>query len=258
MAGVPHLQELHDKFNDKGFELVAVSNEDVGKIQSGMIDGKSATFGVVRADIGSIYESRGIPHSWVLDAEGKCIYKGHPSGVTNELVEGWVANLAPTKVDKELHKDLKGAVKSFDKGEIGKAQAETQKVADAAEDEAVKADAEHLQGLIKRHIDLYEGKMAKAKESGDLVALGKTLEKASEAFKGSELGDKWADELKELEKSDEYKDTTKAADELDKIRDKLEDMRPSSARKKLEKIAEKYPNTPAGKEAAELAKRFPD
>ena len=37
---------------------------------------------------------------------------------------------------------------------------------------------------------------------------------------------------------------------------KLEDMRPSSARKKLEKIAEKYPDTPAGKEAAELAKRY--
>ena len=131
MAGVPHLQELHDKFNDKGFEIVAVSNEDVGKIQTGLIDAKKVTYGVVRADIGSVYESRGIPHSWVLDAEGKCIYKGHPSGVKAEMVEEWVANLAPTKVGKELHKDLKGAVKSFEKGEIGKAQADVKEVAGA-------------------------------------------------------------------------------------------------------------------------------
>ncbi|MBZ0136558.1 MAG: hypothetical protein K8I27_09315 [Planctomycetes bacterium] len=258
MSGVPHLQELHDKFNSKGFELVAVSSEDAGKIQSGLIDAKKVTYGVVRADISGTYETRGIPHSWVLDAEGKCIYKGHPSGVTAEKVAEWVANLAPTTVDKELHKDLKGAVKSFEKGEMGKSQAEISKAVEGTEDEAVKADAEYLQGLIKKHIDLYEAKMAKAEESGDLVTLGKTLTEASAAFKGSELGDKWAGELKELEKSDEYKDTVKAQDELDKIKDKLEDMRPSSARSKLEKIAEKYPNTPAGKEAAELAKRYPD
>lgn len=258
MAGVPHLQELHDEFNSKGFELVAVSNEDIGKIQSGLIDAKKVTYGVVRADVGSIYENRGIPHSWVLDADGKCIYKGHPSGVTAEKVREWVADLAPTKVDKELHKDLRSAVKAFDKGEIGKAQVEANEAEAAAEDEAAKADAEYLLKLVDKHVKLYEGKMAKAKETGDLVALGKTLTEASEAFKGSELGDKWEGELKELEKSDDYKNTVKAAEDLDKIRDKLEDMRPSSARKKLEKIAEKYPDTPAGKEAAELAKRFED
>ena len=258
MRGVPHLQELHDEFNSKGFEIVAVSNEDVGKIQSGLVDAKSVTYGVVRADIGSIYETRGIPHSWVLDADGKCIYKGHPSGVTAEKVTEWVADLAPTKVDKELHKDLRAAVKAFDKGEIGKAQAEAKEAAAATDDQTVKADAEYLQKLVDKHVKLYESKMAKAKETGDLATLGKTLEEGSEAFKGSELGDKWKGELKELEKSDEYKDTVDAQEELEKIKGKLEDMRPSSARKKLEKIAEKYPNTPAGKEAAELAKRYED
>lgn len=256
MKGVPHLQELHDKFNARGFEIVAVSNEDAGKIQSGLVDAKKVTYGVVKADIGAVYESRGIPHSWVLDAEGKCIYKGHPNGVTAELVEKWVAELAPTKVDRELHKDLKGAVKSFEKGEIGKAQVEVNKAVEGSEDESLKADAEHLKGLIDRHFKLYEGKIAKSKEAGDLVAMGKALKDGSEAFKGSELGEKWSAELKELEKSDEYKNTVKAAEELDKLRDKLEDMRPSSARKKLEGIAKKYPDTPAGKEAAELAKRY--
>jgi hypothetical protein len=33
-------------------------------------------------------------------------------------------------------------------------------------------------------------------------------------------------------------------------------MKPSSAKKALEKLAKKYPETAAGKEAAELAKRY--
>ncbi|MCA8918070.1 MAG: hypothetical protein KDB68_09200 [Planctomycetes bacterium] len=255
MAGVPHLQELHNKFSDKGFAIVAVSKEDAGTIESKLIKAKEVTYGVVKADIGSIYQTRGIPHCWVLDADGKCIFEGHPSSVTEQSVEEWTKDIAPTKVDRELAKDLKNGVKAFEAGELGKALAEA-KEAQASEDELVKTDGAYLESLVKKHVDMYTGKMESAKKSGDLVKLGKTLEEASEKFKGSEQGDKWKDELKELEKSDAYKDTTKAADELEKIRDKLEDMRPSSARKKLEKIAEKYPDTPAGKEAAELAKRY--
>ncbi|MCA8912799.1 MAG: hypothetical protein KDB82_13935 [Planctomycetes bacterium] len=255
MGQVPHLQALHDKYNDKGFQILAVSKEDAGLIESKLIKGKSATYGVVKANIGSLYKTSGIPHCWVLDAEGKCIFEGHPAGVTEDKVEEWTKDLAPTKVDKELAKELKGGVKAFEEGDMGKALKEVA-AAKESEDEAVKADAEYLAGLIEKHVTVYTAKMESAKKSGDLVKLGKTLEEAADKFKGSEQGDKWKDELKELEKSDAYKDTKKAADELDKVRDKLEDMRPSSARKKLEKIAEKYPDTPAGKEAAELAKRY--
>lgn len=257
MAGVPHLQELHDKFNEKGFEIVAVSREAAGTIESKLITAKSATYGVVKADISQLYQTRGIPHCWVLDAEGKCIFEGHPNSVTEPMVEEWTKDFAPTKVDKELAKELKSGVKAFDAGDLGKALAEA-KAAQASEDDLVKADGVYLEALVQKHVDMYTGKMDAAKKSGDLVKLGKTLEEASTKFKGSEAGDKWEADLKELEKSDEYKNTVKASDELEKIRDKLKDMRSSSARKKLEKIAEKYPDTPAGKEAAELAKRYED
>lgn len=256
MAGVPHLQELNDKYREKGFEIVAVSKEDANLIQSKLIEGKSVTYGVVKADIGSLYETRGIPHCWVLDAEGKCLFEGHPSSVTDQTVEGWVKDLAPTKVDKELAKELKGAVKDFENGELGKALADVKKTETESEDEAVKSDAQYLESLIQKHVELYNAKMEKARTSGDLVKLGKVLGEASEKFKGSEIGDKWKDELKELEKSKEYKDTAKAQEELDKLKPKLEDMRASSAKKALEKIAKKYPDTPAGKEADELSKRY--
>lgn len=256
MTGVPHLQELTDKFRDKGFEIVAVSSEDAALIQSKMIDGKKPTFGVVKADISKLYETRGIPHSWVLDAEGKCIYKGHPSGVTAEKVTEWVANLAPTKVDKELAKELSGAVKAFDKGEYGKAYNECKETAEAATDELVKADADYLMGLLNKHIKLTENKLERAKAAGDLPSQAAALDEGAAKFKGSEKGDTWGNEAKELKKSKEYKDCVAAQEALDKLKPKLEDMKPANARKDLEKIAKKYPETPAGKEAAELAKRY--
>lgn len=256
MTGVPHLQELNDKFRSKGFEIVAVSKEDAGTIQSKLIDAKKVTYGVVKADIGSLYQTRGIPHCWVLDAEGKCLFHGHPSNVTAANVEEWVKELAPTKVDKDLAKELSSAVKAFDKGEYGKALTDTKAVAAEATDELVKADATYLEGLIQKHIDMSKGKIERAAGAGDKVAQAKELDEAAAKFKGSEIGETWAGESKELKKSKEYKDCAKAGEELEKLRPKIEDMAPKSARKALEKIAEKYPDTPAGKEAAELAKRY--
>ena len=256
MAQIPHLTELHEKYGEKGFQIVSTSNEDINTIQTKMINAKKPLYGIVRAEIGNIYETRGIPHCWVLDADGKCLFKGHPASLKEEQIEEWLKTLPPTKIEKELAKELDGAVKAFNKGELGKSLAEATKVAAETEDDAVKTDAKYVTDLLQKRVEDYNGKIAAAKDGGDLVAQGKVLEEAAEVFEGSEQGETWEGQLKELEKSDAYKDTVKAQGELDKIRDKLEDMRPSSAKSKLERIAKKYPDTPAGKEAAELAKRF--
>lgn len=172
------------------------------------------------------------------------------------MVEEWVKALPPTKVDKELHTDLKRAVGDFNDGEYGKALSGADRVAEAAEDEAAKEDAAYLKGLIQKHIDTWTGKIDESREASELITLGEALEAAAEAFDGSEIGDKWKEELKELKRSREYKDTVNAKEALDKVRDKLPDMHPRSARSTLKRIADKYPDTPAGKEAAEMVKRY--
>jgi hypothetical protein len=258
MAQIPHLTEIHEKFSECGFIICSVSDEPTGTIQSGMIDAKKPPYGIVAAKIGDLYQTSGIPHAWVIDTEGKCVWKGHPGGLNNDMIEKWVENVAPTKVNKELNRALKGAVKAFDSGELGKALTEAKELGDKTDDLAAKVDADYLESLVQKHIDLNTAKRSKAKESGDLVALGVALEEAATKFKGHEIGEKADTELKELKKSKEFKDTLDAHKELEKIKPYLKDYRPSTARKKLEKIADKYPETPAGKEAAELAKQFVD
>jgi hypothetical protein len=203
-----------------------------------------------------LYGGRGYPSAWALDGDGKVIWSGHPAGVTNEMVEKWVENIAPTKVNREVDRSLSKAAKTFDAGEYGQALQEAKDAAAKTEDEAVKADAAYIESLVQKHLDANAAKQAKAKEEGDLVALGKALEEAAAKFKGSEPGNTADAAWKELKKSKEYKDTIAAHNELEAARPLLDDMKPSSARKKLERIAKKYPETKAGKEASELAKRY--
>lgn len=256
MRGVPHLKELFTKYNSRGFELVAVSAETEDKIAGFVAGDKKPNYTVVRySKIGEEYSIKGWPSAWVLDAEGKVLWADHfIDKVTDEQWEKWLANLAPTKVDKELAKELNGAVKAFDKGEVGKAMAEGKKVAEVATDEAVKADCAYLEELCKKHVTLHENRIKGAGE--DKVARVKALEEAAAKLKGSEVGTNWDTEAKELKKSKEYKDCASSSEELAKLKPQLKDMKEATAKKKLEGIAKKYPDTPAGKEAAELAKSY--
>lgn len=254
MAMIPHLIELNTKYRERGLEIVSVSNENVPTIETKMIQAKKPPYGIVAANIGDLYKTPGIPHGWILNAEGKCLWHGHPNSLKDDMIEAWLKDLAPSKVDKELAKELNGAVKAFDKGEVGKAMAEGKKVAEIATDEAVKADCSYLEELCKKHVTLHENRIKAAGE--DKVARVKALEEAAAKLKGSEVGTSWDTEAKELKKSKEYKDCAASADELAKLKPQLEDMKGATAKKKLEGIAKKYPDTPAGKEAAELAKSY--
>ena len=255
MAGVPHLIELNNAYREKGFEILAVSKEDAGLIESKLISAKKPTYGVVKADIGSLYTTNGIPHGWVLDPEGKCIWEGHPANIKNETIEEWIKDLAPGKITKEVSKQLKGAVEAYNKGQFGKAYDEAGKYL-ADEDAAVKADAEYVNGVVEKRKAFGEAKAKKFRDAGDLTKLVPVLEEEGKAWEGSEYGKACADEAKTVKASKEFKDCSKAQDALDKLKPKVKDMKEDKAKKALEKIAKDYPNTPAGKEAAEMAKDF--
>ena len=255
MSGVPHLNELNNKYRERGFEIVAVSSEAAGTIEEKMVKGAKATFGVVKAEIASLYQTRGIPHGWVLDAEGKCIWEGHPGNLNDKQIEEWIKDLAPGKITKEVSKQLKGAVEAYNKGQFGKAYDEAGKYL-ADEDAAVKADAEYVNGVVEKRKAFGEAKAKKFRDAGDLTKLVPVLEEEGKAWEGSEYGKACADEAKTVKASKEFKDCAKAQEALDKLKPKVKDMKEDKAKKALEKIAKDYPNTPAGKEAAEMAKDF--
>lgn len=253
MRGVPHLNELNKKYRERGFEIVAVSSEAAGTIEDKMVKGASASFGVVKADIAALYQTNGIPHGWVLDAEGKCIWEGHPAQLNDAQIEEWIKDLAPGKITKEVQKPLKPAVEAYNKGQFGKA---FEAVAEhlTSEDAKVKADAEYVNGVIEKRKAAGEAKAKKLRDAGDLVKLVPVLEEEAKGWEGSEYGKACGDEAKTCKASKEYKLCVKAADAWAKLEPKLNDLADDKAAKALEKFIKDYAGTPQGKLAEERLK----
>jgi len=88
MQAVPHLNELHEKYGEQGLLIVGVSNEDADKIRDKM-EAVGMEFAVGRSakDVIATYGVRGIPATFLIDRAGELVWSGHPSAVTDELIE---------------------------------------------------------------------------------------------------------------------------------------------------------------------------
>ncbi|MDC1142868.1 hypothetical protein OAU50_07225 [Planctomycetota bacterium] len=254
MSAVPHLNELDEKFRSRGFEIMNVSNRDTAAALKDFVAKHKITFGVIRSDDIKNFKFTGYPTSWAVGLDGKVLWKGHPSRLKDEMIEGWLENVPQPKIVEDRGDALKGAVKAYNEGEYGKALTEATKIKDKADDNA--ENAGKVLAVINKRIELSNKRVDAAKEAGELVAAGQMLEDLATGFKGSDNGDEYSKQAKALTKSKEYKNAVKAGEELDKLREKLPYMTDKKALKALNKIAKKYDETKAGKEAAELAKDY--
>ncbi len=208
---------------------------------------------LLMGQLGSLYATRGIPHGWVLDPEGKCIWEGHPSSIKNETIEEWIKDLAPGKISREVVKEVKPAVEAYNKGQFGKA---SEAIAEhlSAVDEKTKSDAEYVNGVIEKRKAAGEAKARKFRDGGDLVKLVPVLEEEGKAWEGCEYGKTCGEEAKTVKASKEYKLCVKAADAWAKLEPKLRDLTDEKAAKSLEKFIKDYAGTPEAKIAEEKLK----
>ena len=85
---VPHLNELHEKYEDKGLTVVGVTNEDrqlvVEKIKAVEMD-----FPVARVEglgVDKAYQVSGVPKTFLIDRQGQVVWYGHPAALPDEKV----------------------------------------------------------------------------------------------------------------------------------------------------------------------------
>lgn len=101
IAQIPHLNELHQKFKDKGLRVYGMNvlEEDRAKVEEfvkkkgdGMsypvaLDGKLGPFGMGWLLAAGV---NGIPHSFVVK-NGKLLFHTHPAALTDEVVTALLA-----------------------------------------------------------------------------------------------------------------------------------------------------------------------
>ena len=85
-ASIPHLKELHDKYNEKGLVLISLSNEKKETVEP-FVQKAGMTWAVAaESNSGGDYGVRGIPHAAVVK-DGKIIWKGHPMSGLDKVIE---------------------------------------------------------------------------------------------------------------------------------------------------------------------------
>ncbi|MBZ0137090.1 MAG: hypothetical protein K8I27_12025 [Planctomycetes bacterium] len=164
-----------------------------------------------------------------------------------------------SKLSRELHKSLSGAVKDYEDGKFGKAAESAARILDDEKAEAqAKDDAGYLVGLVDARFNALRFAAEAMKGRREYLKLFAAIDEAEGAFKGYPGADKFFDEYKTLAKDKEVKAEVKALEKLAKLEDDLREARTDSekesVRKQLESFAEKNQGTKAAEKAAELLK----
>jgi len=88
MRVVPHLNELHEQYEDKGLTVVGVSNEAEALVRE-KIKSAKMEFPVARVDgnrVDRAYQVTGVPKTFLIDKQGKVVWYGHPAALPDEQI----------------------------------------------------------------------------------------------------------------------------------------------------------------------------
>ena len=79
VKGIPKLNELNDKYKDKGMQLIALSQDKSSDAVRKLIEDKNINYHVA-IDNGTAdwYEIKGYPTMVLVNTAGKIAWKGHP------------------------------------------------------------------------------------------------------------------------------------------------------------------------------------
>ncbi len=102
-ASIPHLNELYQKYKDRGLQVVAITQEDPDSVASFVKNqGDKMTYPVAIDGDGKMADAymlafgeNGIPHAFVIDTKGKIVWHGHPM----DDIEAVIQKYLPKKED---------------------------------------------------------------------------------------------------------------------------------------------------------------
>lgn len=245
------MNELHEKFAADGLTVLGVTSEGKGDTEK-WIAAKGVKYPYAYDSGGKLSRACGvsaIPHSVLIDATGRVIFDGSPSGITPDLVQKAVAG-ALKKPLYELPKEFTKVRGHIAKGDLGAAmkEAETLKAQTNAPAEA-EAVVEAIKGMISGQIAGADADM----QAGDFLSAQRGYERVIKSAKGLPESDTAKTKLAEMLKDDTAKKVIKAQKDLDKIlAEPMRSKKDATERKAaLESFLKKNSENAAGRKAKE-------
>ncbi len=263
MGQVGHLKELTEKYYDKGFRVVAVSKEGASLLESKMIEEKEVNYWIASDPSGSTMKRFtqagriGIPHAYLVDATGTVVSEGFPN---DQQIENLLEAVFNPELDRELNPALKSVVKTYNKGQIGKAWTAAAKFLEN-EDRAISSDAAYIREKSEAYAKYTQGLIEGSIKGKDYNTAYNDLAAIAKKFAGMPVV-QWSKEKKKALDGDAavknemkaWKSLVKAMKVEEKAGGKQKKLGP--AIKKYRSLAKKYPGTRAADMAEKALKRL--
>lgn len=248
-----HLNEVHEKYAEKGLTVLAVSKQDHSSVEK-FIEEFQPKYPTVceKSDSMRAYARTSYPSAFLINSNGRILWLGHPGNLTDGTIDEALEN---TKILPAWPDALDGVKKVFLKDKYADALSKAQK--DIERGRLEEADAEAATGIVA-WLEWYgssalEGAAADA-EAGKVYEAGCTYEHVADLYRHHELGEKAEAALKELLADKDRKLEYKAGEKLAKILEEIKELKPKKALLKLKPmLSKKYRETAAGKKAAAVA-----
>lgn len=272
---MPHLVRWNYELSDFGLLIIGSHRQQASadtvkaKAQSLGVNFPMVQSGSVKGEKGG-----GIPHCYLFDHTGKCIFDGHPSDVESKLRVAVGKALADISSEKtSFSKSITPLLDSLKKGQspmpILQKAIPMQKSTDTA-------TAEDAKLLVARLTDAGQKAVEAAEASimDDPVAAYNKLQKVPTTFKGTPVAAKATELLTGLRKDKAVQTELKARPTLDAVKKIDAQLSPYSGKldpaafkkihgatlKKLtstlQTMVKSYPDTPATQEALNIGEKY--
>jgi thiol-disulfide isomerase/thioredoxin len=89
VASIPHINEIHKKFESKGLVVIGLTKESREKVE-GFAKEKKMEYNVGIDGTGKLNKElavRGIPHAVLINKTGEIVWEGHPARLTDADIE---------------------------------------------------------------------------------------------------------------------------------------------------------------------------
>lgn len=260
VAAWPHVQELHDEYADQGLVVLALSSEDE-KTVSSFLDQRGFS---VRTASGSTasgpYGIEGIPKTFLIDAEGKIAWHGHPSELSDkkikELLKGVKKrsnSFLAVPIESEPAGKLAAPAKSMASGNPGKALSALRGIADDAKaTDAEKAEATTLIAAIDEHVALLNQQADGFVSARDVLTGLTVYDALAKEFAGMPPGDAAKKRAEEIRGDAKLSQEIAAAEAFARAQEQAAKLGSSKAKAKFQEVADKYKGTRGGERAAAM------
>jgi hypothetical protein len=238
--------------SDEGSELVGPYVDELGI--------------TVRVGAGSkaneAFKVKGYPSAAVIDAKGNLAWFGHPSSLSNGIVEDALKGAKPRSANflaflpkTAAEGRVAAQLKSIEQGKPGKAHAAlTALAADAKATEAEKIGAAALVAEIDGHVGALVQQAERFTKALDVQKSVLIYEALAKEFGAAKHGADAKSKVEEIHKDAALSKELAAAEAFEKTRGSVAKLGTTKAREKWKEFAEKYKGTRAAERAMAIAR----